>query len=114
MRSILAARKLTIPAVLGIWALLCMPAQSLADLPNLEGWYASLRWADNQISREDREDLEDAQRTLQNQMPAPGLKIGERAPPFSLPNARGERVFLYEMLQKGPVVLVFYRGAWCP
>ena len=31
-----------------------------------------------------------------------------------LPNAVGERIRLRSLLERGPVVLVFYRGAWCP
>lgn len=47
-------------------------------------------------------------------LPNPGLKVGAKAPNFSLKNARGETVKLRSMLRKGPVILVFYRGAWCP
>jgi AhpC/TSA family len=43
---------------------------------------------------------------------AAGLRIGERAPDFDLPNQRGERVRLSERLSRGPVVLNFYRGVW--
>ena len=43
---------------------------------------------------------------------AAGLRIGERAPDFTLPNQRGERVSLSERLSQGPVVLSFYRGVW--
>ena len=39
---------------------------------------------------------------------------GDHAPEFELPNARGERVSLTSMLRRGPVVLSFYRGGWCP
>lgn len=42
------------------------------------------------------------------------LKAGQTAPDFTLPNAKGERVSLSESLKEGPVVVVFYRGAWCP
>ena len=42
------------------------------------------------------------------------LRSGDRAPNFELPNAQGERVRLDSLLERGPVVLVFYRGAWCP
>jgi peroxiredoxin len=41
------------------------------------------------------------------------LKVG-LAPSFSLPGRDGGRVSLASLLDKGPVVLVFYRGAWCP
>ena len=42
------------------------------------------------------------------------LKVGDRAPDFNLTNATGEEVRLEELLEKGPVVLNFYRGGWCP
>lgn len=45
---------------------------------------------------------------------APGLAIGERAADFALPNATGELVELADRRQKGPVVVTFYRGEWCP
>lgn len=41
-------------------------------------------------------------------------KLGDPAPEFTLPNATGETVSLLEALAGGPVVLTFYRGAWCP
>ena len=40
--------------------------------------------------------------------------VGDRAPLFRLPDARGGEVALDDLLEDGPVVLVFYRGAWCP
>ena len=39
---------------------------------------------------------------------------GAQAPAFSLPNAKGETVALADLLAKGPVVVSFYRGGWCP
>ncbi|MGG1674268.1 peroxiredoxin-like family protein [Neobacillus sp. NRS-1170] len=39
---------------------------------------------------------------------------GEKAVDFKLTNALGRDVVLFEELAKGPVVLVFYRGGWCP
>jgi peroxiredoxin len=42
------------------------------------------------------------------------LGAGDRAPGFTLPSATGSRVALDELLAGGPVVLTFYRGAWCP
>ncbi len=44
----------------------------------------------------------------------PGLDVGEQAPGFSLPDANGWSVSLEDRLAEGPVVLSFYRGAWCP
>ena len=45
---------------------------------------------------------------------AKAINVGDYAPPFNLPNAIGGRVSLYNELKKGPVVLVWYRGSWCP
>ena len=42
------------------------------------------------------------------------LKVGDKVPDFNLPNAVGEEVRLKELLDKGPVILNFYRGGWCP
>jgi peroxiredoxin len=42
------------------------------------------------------------------------LKVGQVAPDFSLPNVFGKRIQLSNLLQSGPVVLAFYRYAWCP
>jgi peroxiredoxin len=43
-----------------------------------------------------------------------GLKAGDRVPDFRLPDARGRFVRMNDLLEKGPVVLSFYRGGWCP
>lgn len=45
---------------------------------------------------------------------ASGLEIGESAPDFTLPDATGAPVRLGDRLDDGPIVVVFYRGAWCP
>ena len=42
------------------------------------------------------------------------INTGDTAPDFELPNATGGTVRLYETLDKGPVILNFYRGGWCP
>src|SRR5260370_16823201 len=42
------------------------------------------------------------------------LKVGEKAPSFTLPDALGRQVSLAGLLQQGPVVVTFYRGEWCP
>jgi peroxiredoxin len=41
-------------------------------------------------------------------------KVGDRAPDFSLPDQLGRHVSLAGELEQGPVVLIFYRGEWCP
>ncbi|WP_273844539.1 redoxin domain-containing protein [Rubrobacter calidifluminis] len=40
------------------------------------------------------------------------LEVGERAFCFELPDQRGEPWNLSGQLERGPVVLVFYRGDW--
>jgi peroxiredoxin len=42
------------------------------------------------------------------------LKVGDRAPDFELPDATGKIVKLSERLARGPVVVTWYRGGWCP
>jgi peroxiredoxin len=39
---------------------------------------------------------------------------GQSAPDFTLPDQCGESVNLAERLARGPVVLLFFRGGWCP
>jgi peroxiredoxin len=41
-------------------------------------------------------------------------RLGEVAPAFVLGDQHGRPVALADLLQQGPVVLTFYRGAWCP
>ncbi|MER6681060.1 peroxiredoxin-like family protein [Streptomyces olivaceoviridis] len=42
------------------------------------------------------------------------LTAGAQAPRFRLPSATGQTLALDDLLAEGPVVLTFYRGAWCP
>ena len=42
------------------------------------------------------------------------IKAGARAPKFALPNAHGQLVRSSDLLAKGPLVVTFYRGIWCP
>ena len=42
------------------------------------------------------------------------LKAGDRCPDFMLSNAEGELVDSAGLLSRGPLVLSFYRGRWCP
>lgn len=43
-----------------------------------------------------------------------GLFINSKAPEFKLKDQSGVDVSLKELRKKGPVVLLFYRGNWCP
>ena len=42
------------------------------------------------------------------------LKVGDRAPAIVLENAKGATVDVGTLLKKGPVIVIFYRGGWCP
>jgi len=42
------------------------------------------------------------------------LKIGDHAPAIVLENAKGVTVDVGTLLAKGPVIVTFYRGGWCP
>ncbi|WP_448248446.1 peroxiredoxin-like family protein [Thalassotalea agariperforans] len=42
------------------------------------------------------------------------IKVGQKAPSFELSDPEGKSISLDALLTKGPVVLTFYRGSWCP
>ncbi|WDE06186.1 AhpC/TSA family protein [Thalassomonas viridans] len=42
------------------------------------------------------------------------LRPGDRFPDFELPNQNGLLVKLSNLLLRGPVVISFFRGIWCP
>ncbi|BCX48700.1 peroxiredoxin [Haloferula helveola] len=42
------------------------------------------------------------------------VDVGDKAPDFTLKNAKGDAVTLSHLLKEGPVVLTWYRGGWCP
>ena len=42
------------------------------------------------------------------------VQPGQPAPDFELPDQRGHLVRLSKQLAHGPVVLMFFRGGWCP
>ena len=42
------------------------------------------------------------------------LTVGDRAPAIALANAKGQTVEVGALLQRGPVIVTFYRGGWCP
>ncbi|WDM22067.1 peroxiredoxin-like family protein [Paenibacillus polymyxa] len=51
---------------------------------------------------------------LQEEGKATGLPVGAKAKDFELPDSLGNQINLADELAKGPVVLTFYRGGWCP
>jgi peroxiredoxin len=42
------------------------------------------------------------------------LKVGQKVSDFTLNDATGKSVSLATLRQNGPVIISFYRGAWCP
>jgi peroxiredoxin len=42
------------------------------------------------------------------------VKAGDRAPQFRLKDQDGNEVSSATLLEKGPLVVTFYRGVWCP
>ncbi len=42
------------------------------------------------------------------------IDVGEKIPAFTLPNSNGEERDIKSLLQKGPLIISFYRGQWCP
>ncbi|MFT4928796.1 MAG: peroxiredoxin [Phenylobacterium sp.] len=66
------------------------------------------------LTDEDRATMKSFNAYLAKTMPNPGIQVGQKAPNFTLKNAFGHTITLADELKKGPVVLVFYRGSWCP
>jgi hypothetical protein len=42
----------------------------------------------------------------------PGLGVGDKTPPFRLPDQDGNMVDSGDLLAKGPVVVTLFRGHW--
>ena len=42
------------------------------------------------------------------------LKSGDRVPEFSLPDENGNPITSAALLNRGPLVICFFRGRWCP
>lgn len=78
----------------------CLSAQTPAQTPPQPNPKAILAKA-----------TQDLERTGQAER---AIHQGQVAPDFTLPDAKGQPVHLATLLKKGPVVLTFYRGGWCP
>jgi len=55
-----------------------------------------------------------AQEMVVNEVGKNALKVGDTIPSFKLSNAVGQEIDIKECLEQGPLILNFYRGAWCP
>lgn len=53
-------------------------------------------------------------KAVQNSDDINTIKVGDKIADFTLPNALHKPVTLYDELKKGPVVITWYRGGWCP
>lgn len=42
------------------------------------------------------------------------IKVGDKLPEFTLPDAVEKEQSSAELLSRGPLVIAFYRGEWCP
>jgi len=84
----------------------------------------------NSLAEELQDYIEQAQKTMpaettdiflrsiaklvEDKAAARALKLGNTIPEFNLPNATGKEISSKKLLEKGPLVILFYRGAWCP
>ena len=64
----------------------------------------------DKVSIMQRADLELAESDIISNV----LSVGDRVENFTLADVTGKKIDLYSTLEQGPVVLVFYRGGWCP
>ena len=54
------------------------------------------------------------QRLDGGQVAEAAIQPGDRAPDFLLPSAEGRLVASAELLARGPLIVTFFRGDWCP
>ncbi len=54
------------------------------------------------------------QQLQQQRIADSALKVGAHAPDFQLLDHRGETISSAELLSYGPLVVIFFRGRWCP
>lgn len=54
------------------------------------------------------------QTLVESRLTETSVKAGERMPDFDLPNVEGRFVTSQELLERGPLVVSFFRGGWCP
>ena len=66
------------------------------------------------IPEEIKSQMLKAKEELKSSGIATGLTVGTIAPNFKLKDPTDQDISLYEELEKGPVILTFYRGTWCP
>ena len=58
--------------------------------------------------------MSELQTLITKGMAEQAIKVGDTFPDFVLPNAENAGLSLAALLKEGPLVISFYRGAWCP
>lgn len=75
-------------------------------------------YREESLSKKTEEDkttmLETAENLKRLEIEKNALKEGDKIPEFQLKNATGDTIKIYDVLSKGPIIINFYRGAWCP
>ncbi len=51
---------------------------------------------------------------INSQIAEQSLSVGAKIPNFTLPNAVENKIDIKSLLEKGVLVISFYRGGWCP
>ena len=68
-----------------------------------------------ELAERDRRDFEDElDRLRMMRVAEEGLALGEMLPDFALSDPAGTLRTSHEFLDRGPLVLAFFRGGWCP
>jgi peroxiredoxin len=80
---------------------------------------AQLRTLAEESAQQTPEDIQEIGRRViasieESGLTESALNVGDPMPDFWLKDARGEDISSSDLLADGHVVLVFYRGAWCP
>ena len=71
-----------------------------------EGFKEKAPQAAQEIMRRATNDLQNSPQMINT------IKVGDMAPDFSLKNTANNDMALGDLLDRGPVVLSFYRGRW--
>jgi peroxiredoxin len=89
---------------------------SVNEIPNLKSQLeAKVEESANIIPAEQRAVMN--QKTEELELSGLAVKssgLDKEFPEFELTNATGDTVKLSDLLEKGPLVISFYRGGWCP
>jgi peroxiredoxin len=99
---------------LPVLLLSCHPTSRHSELESLQVQLDAKR-ASATTPDEIREVMKEAKEKLyQSDLVSKAVKHGDQYIDFELPNARGGNLKISEVLKRGPVILTFYRGSWCP